>query len=149
MTNAAMLIRRARDDVGVTQPALAEATGIQQPRLSQYENGRVIPTPETLARILRALQVRPSIRLEVAQDDVVEAVHCFRARAVWVFGSCADGSDTATSNVDLLVEFEPEASTYDLANLTESLRDILDVDVDVVSAGTPTAERLLTHAVKL
>lgn len=149
MTNTAMLIRRAREDVGVTQPALAAQTGIHQPRLSQYENDRVTPSPETLNKILGALRVRPSIRLEVAQDEVVEAAHRFKARAVWVFGSCAVGSDTFGSDVDLLVEFEPDASMYDVAHLSESLREILDVEVDVVSTGTPSADRFMTNAVKL
>lgn len=149
MSDVALLIRRAREDAGVTQSALAEATGIQQPRLSQYENGRVRPSPETLGRILKALHVRPSIRLEVAQDEVVETAKRFHADAVWVFGSCVDGNDTAESDVDLVVEFDADASTYDLANLTESLQSLLDADVDVVSAGTPSAQRFLADAVKL
>ena len=149
MTNSALLIRRAREDAGVTQPALAKDTGIQQPRLSQYENGKVRPSSETVKRILRALKVRPSIRLEVAQDEVVETAQRFRAHTVWVFGSCVDGTDTANSDVDLVVEFDHDASTYDLANLTDALHELLDVDVDVVSARTPSAERFLTNAVRL
>jgi predicted nucleotidyltransferase len=149
MSDIALLIRRAREDAGLTQPALAEATGIQQPRLSQYENGKVRPSPETLDRILTALEVRPSIRLEVAQDEVVATAKRFHADAVWVFGSCADGSDTPASDVDLVVEFDADASTYDLANLTESLESLLGVGVDTVSARTPSAKRFLEHAVKL
>lgn len=149
MTDTALLIRRAREDAGVTQPALAKDTGIHQPRLSQYENGKVRPSPETVKKILRALNVRPSIRLEVAQDEVVETTQRFRALAVWVFGSCVEGTDTANSDIDLVVEFEQDASTYDLANLTDALRELLGVDVDIVSAGTSTAERFLANSLRL
>lgn len=149
VSDSSLLIRRAREDAGVTQPALADVTGIQQPRLSQYETGKVKPSPETLGRILKALHVRPSIRLEVAQDEVVETAKRFHGNTVWVFGSCADGSDTPDSDVDFMVEFDSDASTYDIANLTESLQALLGVDVDVMSARTPSAQRFLTHAVEL
>jgi len=133
----------------MTQPALAAKTGIHQPRLSQYENGKVSPSPETLARILDALQVRPSIRLEAAQDEVREVAKQFHVDALWVFGSCVQGTDTPESDVDLVVKFDDSASTYDHANLIATLEESLGVEVDVVSADIPTAARFLDGAERI
>ena len=149
MSDSSLLIQRAREDAGFTQRALAAATGIAQPRLSQYENGKVKPSPETLRCIVAALHVRPSIRLEVAQDEVLEIAKHFHVDAVWVFGSCVDGSDTTESDIDLMVKFGDDASTYDHANLIESLHSLLGVDVDVVSDAIPDSGRFLVGAEQL
>ncbi len=58
---AAELIRRARQDVGMSQEALASAAHMQQPTISAYESGRQQPRAESLERILRAARTRPSI----------------------------------------------------------------------------------------
>jgi predicted nucleotidyltransferase len=52
-----------------------------------------------------------------------------------VFGSVARGEDTETSDIDFLVEFEPDSSLFDVLHLQEALQDLLGRPVDVVSAG--------------
>jgi predicted nucleotidyltransferase len=52
-----------------------------------------------------------------------------------LFGSVARGEDHAGSDIDFLVEFEAGSSLFDLLHLRDELVEILDVDVDVVSAG--------------
>jgi uncharacterized protein len=57
------------------------------------------------------------------------------ARSIAVFGSVARGEATAGSDIDFLVEFEPGSSLLDLIHLEEALRDLLGVEVDVISLG--------------
>jgi len=52
---------------------------------------------------------------------------------VRVFGSAARGEATETSDLDFLVEMEPERSLLDLAALRNDLMDLLGREVDVVT----------------
>ena len=52
-----------------------------------------------------------------------------------VFGSVARGDESADSDVDFLVEFEPGSSLFDLLHISEELEVLLGTPVDVVSAG--------------
>ncbi|HUY98543.1 MAG TPA: nucleotidyltransferase family protein [Verrucomicrobiae bacterium] len=54
---------------------------------------------------------------------------------VRVFGSVARGDAGPRSDVDLLVDFEPEASLLDQVGLFHDLESLLGVPVDVVSSG--------------
>ena len=58
-----------------------------------------------------------------------------RGRSVAVFGSVARGDESATSDIDFLVEFEPGSSLFDPLHISEELEALLSVPVDVVSAG--------------
>ena len=53
---------------------------------------------------------------------------------VRVFGSVARGDDAPTSDVDLLVDPDDEATLFDLAQLEIDLENLLDRRVDVVSS---------------
>lgn len=53
------------------------------------------------------------------------------ASNVRVFGSVARGEDTESSDIDLLVEMEPERSLLDLIGLRNDLKDLLGSEVDV------------------
>lgn len=54
---------------------------------------------------------------------------------VFVFGSIARGAASASSDVDLLVEFEPDASYFDLVAAQNDLSAELGITVDVMSLG--------------
>jgi predicted nucleotidyltransferase len=56
------------------------------------------------------------------------------ARNVRVFGSVARGASTSTSDLDLLVDFEPGRSLLDLTGLWLDLEEALGCKVDVVSS---------------
>lgn len=143
--NAAETIRRARAASGLSQSEVAAATGIRQPSLSAYENGKTEPRPETIARILDATRVRPSISLQSHRDEVISVAAGRRASNVRVFGSVARGEDDASSDIDLLVTFAPDASLLDAAGLVLDLEKILGTSVDVLS---DRAEgRIRDHAV--
>ncbi len=55
------------------------------------------------------------------------------ARQLRVFGSVARGEEQATSDVDVLVRFEPGRSLFDLCALGDELGDTLGRRVDVVT----------------
>lgn len=66
------------------------------------------------------------------------------ARSIRVFGSVARGDNRETSDVDFLVEFEQGRNLFDLIDLRLDLRDLLGVEVDIV---TPNSLRRLRDGV--
>ncbi|WP_400996618.1 nucleotidyltransferase domain-containing protein [Agromyces sp. GXQ0307] len=75
-----------------------------------------------------------------------------RIRSVQVFGSVARGDETPESDVDLLVDPDPDASLFDLAQFELDLESLLDRPVVVVSrrALDPKRDRaVLAEAVDL
>ncbi|MBM7505905.1 nucleotidyltransferase domain-containing protein [Agromyces aurantiacus] len=70
-----------------------------------------------------------------------------RIRSVFVFGSVGRGEETAESDVDLLVDPEPDASLFDLAQFELDLEALLDRPVDVVSRRSldPERDRAVLH----
>lgn len=62
----------------------------------------------------------------------------FSIKRVMLFGSYAEGRNTAESDVDLLIEFVmPAVSLFILADIKNRLEDILNVDVDIIHAPIP------------
>jgi predicted nucleotidyltransferase len=55
------------------------------------------------------------------------------ARGIRVYGSVARGQATAQSDLDLLVEWEPDRSLLDVVGLKQDLEDLLGVTVDIGS----------------
>lgn len=128
-------IAELRTTANLTQQELADLSGVAQSNIAAYESGRRRPSPAMVARLAAAARPRPSVALERARAEVLEAAHRRSAVALHVFGSVARGEDRPGSDLDLLVEFAAEATLFDQVELEEDLRDILGVDVDVVSAG--------------
>ena len=54
---------------------------------------------------------------------------------LWVFGSVARREERADSDIDLVVEFEPGRSLFDLMDLERELTQLLGRPVDVLSLG--------------
>ena len=61
-----------------------------------------------------------------------EIVRRYRAEIVGVFGSYARGEQSVASDVDVLVNFLPGATLFDLVGLADFLEENLDLRVDVV-----------------
>jgi transcriptional regulator with XRE-family HTH domain len=59
---AAIDLRRLREDVGLTQRALARAAAVDQSLVSKIERGLARPTLETYVRLATALGADPSLR---------------------------------------------------------------------------------------
>jgi predicted nucleotidyltransferase len=71
--------------------------------------------------------------LQAQREDIVEAAKQFGARRIRVFGSVARGEESATSDIDFLVDLPPG---YDLfaqrLPLAERLMEITGRRVDVI-----------------
>ncbi|MDU0345394.1 helix-turn-helix domain-containing protein [Microbacterium sp. KSW2-29] len=145
-----MNIRAGRRAAGMSQAQLARAAQVPQPNISAYENGRRQPSPEVLDRIRRALVGDLNDRLFRHRDEIHRIVAEHHATDPRVFGSVARGESTESSDIDLLVDFTPEAGLLDEVGLRLALTDLLHVDVDVVASDTlrgDLRERILREAV--
>lgn len=136
----------------MSQAELARAARVPQPNISAYENGRRQPSAEVLDRIRSALVGNLNDRLFRHRDEIHRLVTEHHATAPRVFGSVARGEATGSSDVDLLVDFTPEAGLLDEIGLRLALADLLHVEVDVVASDTLRGEfreRVLREAVAL
>ncbi len=145
-----MDIREQRLAAGMSQSELARAAQVPQPNLSAYENGRRTPSPAVVERLARALAGSPSSRVAQHRERILSVVAEHRAASPRVFGSVARGDDEPGSDLDLLVDFTDEATLLDEVGLRLALRDLLQIEVDVVAADTLRGElrdRILREAV--
>jgi uncharacterized protein len=153
----AELIRQARREARLTQADLAARVGTSQSAIARHEAGRTVPSLPTLERLLRACgrslvlglldQLDPvptSVRgatgprgrlLRRKRRALLDVLRRSGARDVRVFGSVARGEDTATSDIDFLVELAPDATLVDLARVRREIGDVLGVLVDVMTKG--------------
>ena len=165
------LLRLARQRSQLSQTDLARRAGVAQSVISAYESGKREPSVSTLARLIAAtgnelvLDVVPSSEPERGLPDTVlgrrlrqrrkainELATKRRASNVRVFGSVARGEDTASSDIDFLVDLDKGVGLFGLIGLERELRELLGVDVDVVPADTlkpRMRERVLREAVPL
>lgn len=71
--------------------------------------------------------------LKQKRDEILRIAAKHGAHNVRVFGSVARGEADEQSDIDLLVEFEPDRSLLDHAALILDLKDLLGRKADVVS----------------
>lgn len=136
----------------MSQAQLARAANVAQPNISAYENGRREPSAAVLERIRAALVGTPASRVERYREQIRRLVRQHHATDPRVFGSVARGEDTADSDLDLLVDFTPDATLLDAVGLQLDLTDLLHIDVDVVAADSLRGEvrdRIFGEAVPL
>lgn len=81
-------------------------------------------TPATLVLRSRLEQLREQIQTIAAQYGISQ---------IRVFGSVARGEATDESDIDLLVEMEPERSLLDRIGCIQDLSELLTCRVDVVT----------------
>jgi len=148
--DAPALIKEARARAGLTQVQLARAAGTSQPALAAYESGAKSPSVRTLDRIVRAAGASLSVTLRDAPpargqvlaelrdqaSEIREAARRRRIRNVRVFGSVALGNETASSDVDLLVDFDAaKHGVLPLVGFASDVRAIIGREVDVTTTG--------------
>lgn len=157
MTDVATLIRQARARAKLSQAELAERASTSQPALARYETGATLPALPTLERLLaacgRRLQIREvraagssppttSMRgqlgsrareLRRQRPRLLDAAGKCGVRRVRVFGSLARGDEGPASDIDLLVDLEPERTLVDLAAFRREAEEILGAPVDVAT----------------
>lgn len=149
----AELIRAARHRAGLSQCDLARRAGVAQSVVSAYENDRREPGLSMLSKLIEAtghvvsIQVVPGPvevrglpdtpmgrRLRRHRQAMLEAAANRGATNVRVFGSVARGEDSATSDVDIMVDLDDRVGLVGLAGLERELSEILKRSVDVVPA---------------
>jgi uncharacterized protein len=71
--------------------------------------------------------------LKEKREEILEIAAKHGARNVRVFGSAARGEAGDSSDIDLLVDMEPDRSLLDVTAFVADVRDVLGRKVDVVS----------------
>jgi len=148
--NVGELIRDARTRAKLSQAALADRAKTSQPAIARYESGAASPSLSTLERILaaantslvlsapqqrrRARQTSSGNRLALIRglrNRLFAAAARHGIRDLRVFGSVARGEETRESDVDLLVDLDPDRTLLDVIGFQQEAEDILGSGVDV------------------
>lgn len=90
------------------------------------------------------------LRRSAREIEAVAARH--RASNIRVFGSVVRRDADSTSDVDLLVDLDPDRRLFDLGSLLMDLTDLLGTEVDVVTESSLNSRvrlRVLAEAVPL
>ena len=74
--------------------------------------------------------------LQRERAEVLRIAQRHLASNIRVFGSVARGDDGPDSDIDLLVDFAPEASLLDLIAMKQELEVLLQRQTDVVTAAS-------------
>lgn len=75
----------------------------------------------------------PASLLKENRDEILEIARRRGVEKIRVFGSVARGEATAESDVDLLVDLEPDRSLLDLGGLLSDIENLLGCEVHVVT----------------
>jgi hypothetical protein len=86
--------------------------------------------------------MKPSLALQKYQPQVLSLIARHPVSNLRVFGSVLRGEDHEDSDLDLLVDAQPQATLFDLGHLQDSLQNLLAVPVSVLTPqDLPTAFR--------
>jgi uncharacterized protein len=79
--------------------------------------------------------MKPSSVLQHHRQDIYKLVEQNHTQNPKIFGSVLHGTDTDSSDVDILVERTETTSLMDMARLQNDLETLLGVEVDVLTPG--------------
>lgn len=79
--------------------------------------------------------MKPSETLHLHRDAVRQIAAKHRARRVRVFGSAGRGDDSDDSDIDLLVDFDDDATLFDAFALQDDLEGLLHHRVEIATPG--------------
>ena len=147
--NTGQLIKEARTDAGFSQVELALRARTSQPAIAKYESGLASPSLRTLDRILRAAGVRLELStapmrsnprfdgelfsaLQIHRMEIQRIVKSHGGENVRVFGSVARGEESASSDIDLLIDLDvADKGSFALMSIEEELAKLLQRKIDV------------------
>jgi uncharacterized protein len=96
----------------------------------------VLPSSRPVIRLGAVSDTAPTLEmLRSRRDEITAVARRHRAKHIRVFGSVSRGEATEASDVDFLVDFDVDASLLDQVGLIQELRQLLGLEVDVVSSG--------------
>lgn len=141
-------LRESRERAGLSQSQLARRSGVAQPNIAAYETGRRMPSEAMLERLRSAMRPLPHEALARHRDELTALAAEYGLRNLRVFGSAAQGTDTARSDLDVLVTRSPHVGLLTIAEFAHAAERLLGVPVDVVSdGGLPADHPILRSAV--
>ena len=70
--------------------------------------------------------------IEYIKNAIVKIAQKYAIKKVILFGSRANGTNRADSEIDLIVEFSQKVSLITLSNLKLELENMLNLNVDIV-----------------
>ena len=76
------------------------------------------------------------MNLQQKRDDILRIAAQYGARNLRVFGSVARGDDRTHSDIDLLVDMDPDRSLLDVVGLGQDLEELLDRRVDMLTGAS-------------
>ena len=131
--------RAARARLGLTQAELARRAGLSRATLVNFEKGRGEPLRASQQALSSALSDRPQHRSRLAHmlRTLQKARPDLEAKGVLhlaVFGSVARLEDGPESDLDIVVEIDPETrfDIFDLAGIAGDISRLLGMKVDVL-----------------
>jgi len=86
------------------------------------------------------------------KEEILRLAASYGARNIRVFGSVARGDSSSASDIDFLVDLDPDRSLMDLGGVLMELQEMLQARVDVATAGMlrpKVRERAMLDAVPL
>lgn len=86
------------------------------------------------------------------RDAIIEIVTAYGGQNIRIFGSVAADADTAGSDLDLLVDMDPDCSLLDLIAIKQDLEDLISYPVDVVTESSLSAylrDEIIKQAIPL
>lgn len=96
--------------------------------------------------------MKPSDALLRNNQAIRDVILAHRARNPRVFGSVIAGKDRDGSDLDILVEPDPDMSLFDLGAIRCELQELLGISVDIVTPGALPAkfrEKVLAEALPI
>lgn len=73
------------------------------------------------------------MELQQKRSEIIQIAARRGAHNLRLFGSVARGDDRVGSDIDLLVDMEPDRSLLDIVGLGQDLEELLDCRVDVLT----------------
>ena len=83
----------------------------------------------------------------ILRQNLPELSERYNVTAIGVFGSIARGDQTATSDVDILVDLRPPVG-WEIVHLKLRLEELLGLEVDLVTRGAVMRKPLLWRSIE-